>query len=313
MAEWDLTSRNIPIAIKSEEDHVTKEEKAAGENLLRDFAQGRISRAQLLMGAGAGIALAAVPGIAAADSLTGTGYPPGKSYPFFPAVKGTYTTEQVQTILNYLVTVEHLGVTVVTLAVTTYANQLQLSPLAQTVLQSTIARDQAHLEFLAAVGGVPLTTTFTVPPAIFGDAVGFLQAVEDFEALETGGYITAVREFAELGQPTLSKNAAQTAGIEGESRALVRATLLSMGVQSESPPGNKAFETDLLLYVRDEYALITNLGFIGGTSPPVQYPGRDAALAAAGAPGAAVIQLTPNNASSTFTFTGLPSISAERT
>jgi hypothetical protein len=140
-----------------------------------------------------------------------------------------------------------------------------------------------------------------------------LTAVEAFETLETAAYITAVREFAEIGQPSLAKNAAQTAGIEGESRAIVRATLLSMGVATESPPGNKAFETDLLLYVRDEYSLITNLGFIGGTSPATPYPGRAAALAASGTAGAAVIQLAPNNAATTFTFTGLPSINAERT
>jgi hypothetical protein len=297
--------------IKPEEEHVSEDKKATGDSLFVDYVQGRISRAQLLRAAGAGLALAAAPGIAAADSTSGG--PPGKSYPFFPNVTGTYTTELVQDILNFLVTVEHLGVTVVTLAVTTYANQLQLSPLAQTVLQSTIARDQAHLEFLASVGGTPLTTTFTVPPALFATAVGLLQAAEAFETLEAGAYITAVREFAELGQPTLAKNASQTAAIEGESRALVRAALLSMGVPGETPPGNKAFETDLLLYVRDEYALLTTLGFIGGTAPAVPYPGRAAALAAAGAPGAAVIQKTPNNASSTFTFTGLPSINAERT
>src|SRR5579863_2777347 len=206
---------------------MTGDKRTARENLFGDYAHGRISRAQLLRAAGAGVALAAVPGIAAADSPSGTGGPPGKSYPFFPGVNGTYTTELVQDILNILVTVEHLGVTAVTLAVTTYADQLQLSPLAQTVLQSTIARDQAHLEFLASVGGTPLTTTFTVPPPLFATAVGLLRAVEAFETLEAGAYITAVREFAELGQPTLSKNASQTAAIEGESRALVRATLLS--------------------------------------------------------------------------------------
>jgi Ferritin-like domain len=268
---------------------------------------------QLLKAAGAGVALAVVPGIADAAPNTGTGSAPGMSFPFFPQTQGTYTTEQVQDILNYLVTVEHLGVTVVTLAVTTYASQLQLSPLAQTVLQSTVARDQAHLDFLASMGGHPLTTTFTIPPPLYASAIGLLRAAEAFEALETAAYMTAVREFAELGQPNLTKNAAQTMAVEGESRALVRTTLLSMGATDESPPGNKAFETDLLLYVRDEITLITNLGFIGGAAPPVPYPGRDAALAAAGAAGAAVIQRTPNNASSTFTFTGFPSITGERT
>lgn len=288
---------------------MTEEDRATKDNLFVDFVQGHISRAQLFKAAGAGLALAAVPGTISAA----TGGPDIRSYPYFPGVKGTYSTEPVQDILNVLVTVEHLGVTAVTLALTTYASQLQLSPLAQTVLQSTVARDQAHLDFLASMGGTPITTVFTVPPGLFASQLGLLTAVEAFETLETAAYITAVREFAEIGQPSLAKNAAQTAGIEGESRAIVRATLLSMGVATESPPGNKAFETDLLLYVRDEYSLITNLGFIGGTSPATPYPGRAAALAASGAAGAAVIQLAPNNAATTFTFTGLPSINAERT
>src|SRR5438105_14678030 len=112
---------------------MTENERATEDNRILDFLQSRINRAQLFKAAAAGLALAAVPETISAA----TEGPTIRSYPYFPAVQGRYSIEPVQDILNLLVTVEHLGVTAVTLALTTYANQLQLSPLAQTVLQST--------------------------------------------------------------------------------------------------------------------------------------------------------------------------------
>lgn len=124
--------------------------------------------------------------------------------------------------------------------------------------------------------------------------------------------MTATREFAELGQPTLAKHAYQIGAVEAESRALFRASLDLHGVAGADPPGNKAFETDLLLYVRDALSVVTALGLIGGPFPPVPYPGRDAALAAAGPEADRVVQITPNNASSSFVFSGPASLTAER-
>lgn len=293
---------------------MTETQGAECEELFTNYLRGRVSRAQLFTAIGAGLALAAVPEVAgAAGSTVSVG--PGMSYPFFPQVQGTYSTEAVQDILNAAITFEHLAVTVLTTALTTAAAQLQLNVLATTLVQSFLAHDVAHLDFLASLGGTPLTTTFTIPPPVFSQgAVGFLIGGEALETLETGGYMAATREFAELGQPTLAKNAFQVGAIEAQHVGLIRGALQIAGVPGYTPAANKAFATDLLLYVRDEIAVLRAVGLIGGSAPPVSFPGRDAALAAAGSVGAAIIQKSPNNASSTFTLTSFPgSVTPERT
>lgn len=79
-----------------------------------------------------------------------------------------------------------------------------------------------------------------------------------------------------------------------------------------NPPNNKAFETDLLLYVRDALDLWKAQGLIGGLGPTLVYPGRDAVLAAAGPMASAVLQKTPDNAGSTVVYTGPESVNGER-
>jgi hypothetical protein len=54
----------------------------------------------------------------------------------------------------------------------------------------------------------------------------------------------------------------------------------------------------------DALDLFTALGLIGGSGQSLTYPGRDAMLAAAGPMAGAVLQKTPNNASSTVTVAG---------
>jgi hypothetical protein len=122
--------------------------------------------------------------------------------------------------------------------------------------------------------------------------------------------MTAAREFAELGQPTLVKYSYQIGATEAEHRVLARAALALNGDTSSIPPNNKAFETDLFLYVRDVYNLFKQFGFIGGTGATFTYPGRTAALALAGPMAAAEIQKTPNNASSSVT--AADNLTAER-
>jgi hypothetical protein len=293
--------------------NMSEEQKAASNNLLVDYLNGRISRAQLFKAAGAGVALAAVPGVAAAAPNVGRGDAPGISFPFFPQVPtGSYTTEQIQDIFNVAITAEYLAVTVLTQALTTYAGQLQLNTLAKTLVQAIVVEEQVHLDFLAAAGAKPAATSFTIPPQIFASSGAFFTGGEALESLFVAAYMTAAREFAELGQPNLVKYAFQAGAVEAEHRALIRGVLFVGGAPTASPPNNKAFETDLLLYVRDAVPIVTALGLLGGSAPSVSYPGRDAALAAAGATAAGVIQKSPNNATSSVTFSGFSSLTGER-
>jgi hypothetical protein len=294
---------------------MSEKQPASSEELFADYLLGRVSRAQMFKAIGAGVALAAVPAVARADGSAASGNGSSFSFPFFPQAQGTYTTELMQDVFNVVTTFEHVAVTILTTALTTAASQIQLNALATTVVQSFLAQDVAHLEFWVSLGGKPITTNFTIPPAVFGNgAAGFFRAAEANETLETGGYMTATREFAELGQPTLAKNAYQVGAIEAQHLGLIRGIMQISGAPGYTPASNKAFATDLFLYIRDAAAVLHAIGLIGGSGTPVSFPGTDAALAAAGSIGAAVIQKSPNNASSTFSLPGFPgSIEAERT
>jgi hypothetical protein len=180
-----------------------------------------------------------------------------------------------------------------------------------TILQAVLAQEQYHADFLSSLGAQSLTDTFTIPSAApLSSQAGFLKTMEMGETIGTASYMTAAREFAELGQPTLVKYAYQIGATEAEHRVLARAALALGGDTSSIPPNNKAFETDLFLYVRDVYSLFKQLGFVGGTGTTVTYPGRTAALALAGPMAGAVTQKTPNNASTSVT--AADNLTAER-
>ncbi|MDQ2740833.1 MAG: ferritin-like domain-containing protein [Chloroflexota bacterium] len=301
---------------------MNNEERAYEEGKLRACLSGSISRAQLLRGAGIGLAAAAIPGAALASatpvgsttpvSTLPTGGTLPQSFNFFPAVtSGTYTTENIGDIFNIASTAEVFAVTLLTAAVNN-ATTIGLKGLILQTVQAALAEEQDHLDFLLTLGATPLTMTFTVPdPKILTDYTTFFSTLEGIEDLFIAAYMTATREFAELGQPTLAKFAYQIGGTEAEHRVVVRAALALNG-NDHTPPNNKGFETDLLLYVRDAATILTQLGFIGGKGTAAAYPGRTAALAAAGPMTAGVIQNTPNNATSTVTVTGPGDLTGER-
>ena len=109
--------------------------------------------------------------------------------------------------------------------------------------------------------------------------------------------MTATREFAELGQPTLAKLMTQLATREAESGERSREA-------SGNPISPSAFETDLFLYTRDGLDALRGLGLIGGSGPVAPYPGRGAILAAAGPWTGRTVQRRPNNAGSSITVRG---------
>jgi hypothetical protein len=72
-------------------------------------------------------------------------------------------------------------------------------------------------------------------------------------------------------------------------------------VPDTDPPNNKAFETDLFVYVRDAYSLLAKMGLFGGLPRRLDYSSDEAILALAGPIGTKVLQLIPNNASVSIT------------
>jgi hypothetical protein len=288
---------------------VNEDGKRRYEETMRDFLTGHLSRAQLLKAAGAGAALVAVPGVALADTTNpGTGQAalasPSLSYYPDPSLtrSGTYTTENVADILNIAQTAEYFAVTFLTAALGN-ASTIGLTGLTLEIVQAILAAEILHAKFLSAVGASPLTTNFTIPdPKALTDFTTFFKNVEAADTIFVGAYLAATREFAELGQPQLSKVAAQFMGIEAEHRTLARAALAIVKSDTASmPPNNKGYETDLFLYVREAAALLGALGFVGGTGTAAAFPGLDAAIKATG--GIAIIQTSLNSAAEGSTTT----------
>ncbi len=293
--------------------HVNEDGKRRYEETMRDFLSGHLSRAQLLKAAGIGAALVAVPGVAMADTttapaVTGTGSA-ALQFPnlsFFPSPSltksGTYTTENVNDILNIAQTAEYFAVTFLTAALNN-AGTIGLTGLTLEIVQAILAAEILHVQFLTAVGATPLTTNFTIPdPTALTDFTTFFKNVEAADTIFVGAYLAAIREFAELGQPQLSKIAAQFMGVEAEHRVLARAALATAKNDAASiPPNNKGYETDLFLYVREAAALLEALGFVGGTGAAAAFPGLAAATTATG--GIMIIQTSPNSAAEGSTTT----------
>lgn len=282
---------------------MTESQRGTFEEGMREHLYNRVSRARLLQAAGAGLALA-VAGPAAARAA-GTGSAPAISFPYYPQVPGTYTPENIVDILNIADTAEHLAITFLTAAIGN-AGTIGLSGLILDVVQAALAEEVYHAKFLEAAGASALTDSFSVPdPKMLTDFTTFFQTVEIAESIFIAAYMAATREFAELGQPTLAKYAYQIGAVEAEHRTLARAALaLGKSLPGDIPPNNKAFETDLFLYVRDAAIVLSDLGFLGKGAVKAAFPGEAAGLAAAGAMARAVIQTTPNNATSSVTATG---------
>lgn len=277
------------------------------QSLRRQSETATLSRAQLLSAAAAGLALVSLP---AGTRAQGTTRPGTFEFPYYPQVRGSYTPEGVTDILNMLTTMEGFVVANLTTELSAPI-PVGLNPLIVSTEQASLVSALAHWQFLQSIGGTSLVDAYTAPapPAL---SLAVLQRKEFITTMFVAAYMTAARQFAELGQPTLVKYAFQTGGDHAEHRALARAMQAMSGVPGTNPAPNKAFETDLFLHVRDAYRVLDGLGLFGKGVVPLATPSRAAALAAAGSTADMIIQQVPNNASSSVVFTGPASITAER-
>lgn len=255
---------------------VNQDTASEGPRGTQNILESHMSRGKLLTAATAGIALATIPHASGAQA--------------------TPAPESVQDIINIRVTNEFFGVTFLTAAVNN-ADQLGLKAnggMALRVIQAALAEEQYHVDYLTTIGAKATTTTFTIPdPKMLTDPVTFFSTVEFIETIEISMDMSATREFSEMGQVMLAQVAYQIGGVEAEHRVLARAALAMLGQQDAVPPNNRAFETDIVYYLRDAVAIFKQRGFFGGSGQAVTYPGRDVALATAGAVGAAVTDKTP--------------------
>ncbi|HZS95012.1 MAG TPA: hypothetical protein VFA78_09460 [Chloroflexota bacterium] len=284
---------------------MTHQTQRSPEGAMTDPFHRALSRRQLLAAAAAGVALAALPASAGAE---GGVY----SFPYFPSVtSGSYSTETIQEILDAVVTPHYLAATGATMTLANAA-ALGFTGWELSMQQAAAAREQYQIDFLSSLGATPAAIAFTFPPGFFSARPMVLATAEGATSILIAAQMTAAREFAELGQPTVAKWMYQMGTQAAEQRAIFRTLRAIDGVAAAVPPNNKAFATDLFLYTRDVIGVIKALGLIGGSAPAVSYPGRDAVLAAAGPMADAILQKRPNDANSTAVITGPGSVNGER-
>lgn len=186
--------------------------------------------------------------------------------------------DDVPTMINTAITAEALAVTYLG-AVIEGAFAVAVGPLAvvKAVLVAARAEEQDHYNYLAAAGAKPLTTTFTVPASANpADPHAALSTIAAAEGLFVNAYLAACNEFASQGNYKLATVAASILGVEAEHRALARVALAITGDDSFNPADNVSFEPAPLPSVSAVGQKLKDLGFIGGSGTPAQYPGPGA-------------------------------------
>lgn len=250
------------------EDGTTRYERA-----MTRYLTARVSRAQMIAAAGAGLGLAALPSMAGAQ---------------------TPVAESTQTIINIADTAEHLAITLLTAAVNG-ASTLGLKEPALTIVKAALAEEVFHSQLLESAGAKTLTDTFTVPnPAILTDYNTFFNTLVTLETAFVAAYLRATAEFSAAGNQTLAQYTYQIGGVEAEHRTLARAALALAGQTADVPPNNVAFESDLFPTVAAAAVALQQLGYIGGTGTQVTFPGDAAALAAAGSVVSSIMNQKPS-------------------
>lgn len=213
----------------------------ATQELMASFMQPR-SRRGLLKGAMIGATGAA---LASAGILTA-----------LPA-QAHAASESAVDILSVARTAEQL-------AVTFYSHGIQNHKTLGIVgnelayLKAAVVEEQIHLNFLVAHGGKSLADTFSFPhgAATFTSKHQFIETLGVLENDFIAAYLAAVKEFAEMGSPSLAQIAAQIMGVEAEHRTLGR------DIGGLVPADNVAFEVAGLATVGAAVDALKAQGFL---------------------------------------------------
>jgi len=143
-------------------------------------------------------------------------------------------------VLDFLVTEEQLGVTLLTAA--TERAPGTPSEAFGPVLRNGVTTEFHHVEALKAVGGTPLTTKYWLPDAAFGGGgVGLFATLEIIETVEISLYLIGVSAYARLGNEIGARLCAEAMGTEAVHRALVRFAQGQLG-KDVGVPNDVGFE-----------------------------------------------------------------------
>ena len=143
-------------------------------------------------------------------------------------------------VLDFLVTEEQLGVTLLTAAIERAPGTP--SEAFVPVLRNGVTTEFHHVEALKAAGGTPLTTKYWLPDAAFGGGgVGLFSTLEIIETVEISLYLIGVSAYARLGEDIGARLCAEAMGTEAVHRALVRFAQGQLG-KDVGVPNDVGFE-----------------------------------------------------------------------
>ena len=179
-------------------------------------------------------------------------------------------------VLDFLVTEEQLGVTLLTAAIERAAGTPSETFLP--VLRNGVTQEFHHVEALKAAGGTALTTSYWLPDAAFDDGnVGLFSTLEVIETVEISLYLIGVSAYARAGEEFGARLCAEAMGTEAVHRALVRFAQGELGKDVGVPNdvGFENFDWPTVAKVRDALEGI-GIGYGTQTSAPgrfYEYPG----------------------------------------
>lgn len=186
--------------------------------------------------------------------------------------RATAACENVQDIMNILVTAEALTVTALGQALANAASgQLALNAEHVQMLTAAHAQEHAHYQFLAGMHAKPSTTTFTIEEKIVTDVPSFLKTLIWLEEWSIAAYLAAAQEFGILNQPAMVQLAMSIASVEAEHRVGVRFFAIEAGVIS-GLPNDIGFQQAFFAGAGDAAGALRQKGFIGGRGPRITLP-----------------------------------------
>jgi hypothetical protein len=143
-------------------------------------------------------------------------------------------------VLDFLVTEEQLGVTLVSAAIENAPGTPSEAFLP--VLRNGVTQEYLHVEALKEAGGKPLTTKYWFPDASLDNGgIGVFETLEVIETIEISLYLIGVSAFARRGDDLGARLCAEAMGTEAVHRALVRFAQGELGKEI-GPPNDVGFE-----------------------------------------------------------------------
>ena len=179
-------------------------------------------------------------------------------------------------VLDFLVTEEGLGVTLVTAAIERAPGTPSEAYLP--ILRNAVTQEFHHVEALRDAGGKALTQRYWLPDAIFDNGgVGLFSSLEVIETVEISLYLLGVSAYARGREEFGARLCSEALATEAVHRALVRHAQNELGKDVGVPNdvGFENFDWPTLASVRDGLEAL-GIGYGTQTSQPgrfYEYPG----------------------------------------